>query len=304
LDRAHLQEALDSISLQGYPRVEVLVVAARPGHTQLPQHCGRYPLRLVQTEERLARSRAANKALAQASGEYLLILDDDDWLMPGHIARLAEVLRHQPNSLAAYTGVALVAEDGAPIGQVFDLPFDAVRQLAGNLTPIHGVLFSRKLLERGCRFDETLEHLEDWDFWLQIAGHANMVHLPGVSAAYRVHESSGVHQGAGPQGASTQRIYEKWMSLWSAGQGAALMQRVWACTDLERELAITRCRLEQATRDITRLSESVARLTGSLTQQIGIAEDRERRVTELLASKSWRITAPLRWLGSALKPRP
>jgi LmbE family N-acetylglucosaminyl deacetylase len=310
LDRPHLQEALDSIALQTYARVEVVVIAAQPGHTALPQRCGRFPLRLLLTDEALPRSRAANKGLGAAGGEFLLFLDDDDWLMPSHVARLAEVLRCQPNSLAAYTGVALVREDGSPAGQVFDLPFDSVRQLAGNLTPIHAVLFSKKLVESGCRFDETLDRLEDWDFWLQLAGHTGMTHLPGVSAAYRVHQSSGVHDDAGPEGAATQRIYEKWMASWTAGEGAALMKRVWAYADIESELTQTRAALEDATREVARLSQTVASLSESLAHQTGIAEaqsaaaaDRERELAQVYCSNSWRIAAPLRWLSSTLKRR-
>jgi O-antigen biosynthesis protein len=330
LDRGHLQEALDSIALQTYPRIEVVVIAAQAGHSALARRCGTFPLRLVQTDDPLARSRAANKALAEAAGEYLLFLDDDDWLMPGHVARLVEVLCRQPNCLAAYTGVALVGPDGASTGQAMDLPFDRLRQFAGNLTPIHAVLFSKELVRRGCRFDETLDRLEDWDFWLQVASHTAMVHLPGVSAAYRLHDSSGVHEDAGPQGAATQRIYRKWLDSWNAGEGAALMQRVWAATDLERDLAATRSALEDANRNVARLTDTVARLTDTvarltdtaarLTQrlaqltenlacekqmaqtQTAIAADRERRITELLGSTSWRVTAPLRWLSSVLKP--
>jgi len=302
LDRAHLQDALDSIALQTYAKVEVVVIAAQPGHTALPQRCGRFPLRLLQTEQALPRSRAANKGLEQAAGDYLLFLDDDDWLMPSHIARLAEVLQRQPNVLAAYTGVALVGEHGAPVGQLFDLPFDGVRQLAGNLTPIHGVLFSRKALERGCRFDEALDRLEDWDFWLQVARLAQMVHLPGVSAAYRVHESSGVHRDAGPEGAATQRIYEKWMNAWTANEGAALMERAWACDDLERELAATRGKLEEAHQNIARLSETTTNLAALVQAQTSMVEQRDRYVRELLDSSSWRVTGPLRWLASILKP--
>src|SRR5699024_9239303 len=95
VDREHLQEALDSVALQAYPKIEVVVIAATPDHRELPTRCGPFPLRLVHTEEPLPRSRAANKALAEARGDYLLFLDDDDWLMPGHIARLAHVLQRQ-----------------------------------------------------------------------------------------------------------------------------------------------------------------------------------------------------------------
>lgn len=310
VDRELLQEALDSVALQTYPNIEVVVVAAKPGHRALPQRCGRFPLRLVPTSEPLKRSRAANKALAEARGNFLLFLDDDDWLMPGHIARLAQVLRKQPKALAAYTGVALTGTDGVLLGQAFDLPFDGVRQLAGNLTPIHAVLFRRELVARGCRFDEALDRFEDWDFWLQVASHATMVHLPGVSAAYRIHQSSGVHEDSGPLGAPTQVIYKKWQATWSAGQGAALMERAWSCANLEVELASARASLNelhevlaQHARTINRLIQQAAEQTHAADIQRQLAEDRQRQIMDLLQSTSWRLTVPLRWLSSKLRPR-
>jgi O-antigen biosynthesis protein len=338
LDREHLHEALDSVALQTYPHIEVVVVAAKPGHESLPQRCGPFPLRLVPTDVALPRSRAANKALDEARGEYLLILDDDDWLMPGHIARLAHVLRRQPDSLAVYTGVAFAGPDGALLGQTLDLPFDGIRQLAGNLTPIHAVLFRKELLARGCRFDESLDRLEDWDFWLQVARQAPMIHVPGVSAAYRIHQSSGVHEDSGPMGAATQMVYQKWQASWSAGQGAALMQRAWSCADLEVELAAARESLAVLQELIAQQASAIKRMTqeaGSQSQVIAqqtelitqhtqvitqqalsiahqteaaeaakrIAGDHEKRIADLLQSTSWRVTAPLRWLSSRLRPK-
>ena len=40
IDRATLQQALDSVALQTYPNIEVVVVAAKPGHGALPPRCG------------------------------------------------------------------------------------------------------------------------------------------------------------------------------------------------------------------------------------------------------------------------
>ncbi len=266
LDRAHLQEALDSVALQSYPNIEVVVIAAKPGHRPLAPRCGPFPLRLVHTEAPLARSRTANRGLDEARGEYLLFLDDDDWLMPGHVVRLAQVLRQQPGSLAAYTGVALVGPQGEPQGQVMDLPFDGIRQLAGNLTPIHAVLFSRKLVAGGCRFDESLDRYEDWDFWLQASRRTQFAHVPGVSAAYRIHESSGVHADSGPAGEATQAIYRKWQAAWSAGQMAQLMQHVWSSADREVEVGQVREELTRTQLEARRQSANAAQ---SLTEQAG-----------------------------------
>jgi O-antigen biosynthesis protein len=280
VDREHLQEALDSVALQTYPNIEVVVVAATPGHRTLPQRCGPFPLRLVPTDSPLPRSKAANRALDEAHGEWLLFLDDDDWLMPDHISRLAEVLRKQPKALATYTGVSLVNDTGQPRGQVFDVPFDAVRQLAGNLTPIHAVLFSRQVLAGGLRFDEALDRYEDWDFWLQLGRMTPFVHLPGVSAAYRIHESSGVHTDPGPLSASSLPIYQKWRALWQAGQEGPLMERVWAAHDLELALQDANRAIEQQRGTLDEQWATLAQQQAVLSQQQGVMSQQQGTVMQ------------------------
>ncbi len=267
MDRACLAEALDSVALQTYPHIEVVVVAACVDHRPVPTQCGPFALRLLQTDTPLPRSRAANQAMAQAHGDYFLFLDDDDWLMPGHIARLAHVLAHQPHALAVYTGISLVDAEGLALGQTFDLPFDAIRQMAGNLAPIHAVLFSAKVLDQGCRFDEALERFEDWDFWLQLAKLAPMVHLPGVSGAYRIHDSSGVHTATGPAGAATALVYQKWAPDWTPEQISQIMQRVWSHPELEAHLADTRQRLASTETAAAQNQNVMAQQAQSMLQQ-------------------------------------
>jgi glycosyltransferase involved in cell wall biosynthesis len=262
MDRDFLTQALDSIALQTYANVEVVVVAVRPDHRTLSSHCGAFPLRLVSTDYPVMRSAAANRAIDAARGEYLIFLDDDDWMMPGHVARLTQVLEKFPQTQAVYTGIGLVDAQGRSMGQTFDLPFDPIRQLSGNLTPIHAVLFRSKVRAMDCRFDETLDRLEDWDFWLQLAKLAPLVHLPGVSAVYRIHESSGVHQDAGPTGAASARIYQKWETQWTPQQIGQIMQRVWTYPELEARVAEARAQALFAERA---LGEGVA---ASLVQQI------------------------------------
>lgn len=262
MDRPSLAAALDSVALQTYPRIEIVVLAACADHAPLPAFWGPCAVRLLADGVPYARSAAANRALDAARGEWLMFLDDDDWLMPGHVARLADVLRRVPASRAAYTGVALIDQDDRPQGQALDLPFDATRQLAGNLMPIHAVLFESALVREGCRFDETLDRYEDWDFWLQLGRRTTPVHLPGVSACYRIHASSGVHEDAGPQGAATAAIYRKWESVWRDDEKASVMERVWAFPDMEEALLQSRTHTSQQEEAIaslhTRLENSEA----------------------------------------------
>ena len=267
MDREFLAEALDSVALQTYPNIEIVVIAATPGHRPLPAKWGPFTLRLLETDIPLLRSRSANKAMEAAQGSLLLFLDDDDWLMPGHVARLVQVFANQPHALTVYTGISLVDIEGKPLGQTFDLPYDAIRQMAGNLMPIHAVLFSAKVLKQGCRFDESLDRYEDWDFWLQLSRLAPMVHLPGVSGAYRIHESSGVHSDAGAAGAASGAMYQKWETHWTREQIGQIMHRVWSHPELETSLAITRQRLASKEHEVTQLHTSIEHLRDGQAQR-------------------------------------
>ncbi len=336
LGRPFLAEALASVQAQTYPKLEVVIVAASLRHPPVPACVGRAPVRLLEPGEPLSRSRAANMALDAACGDYLLFLDDDDWILPGHIERLAQRLRNETTCLAAYSGVDLVDLRGQPLGKSIDLPFDAVRQLAGNLTPIHAVLFSQSLRLRGCRFDEMLDCYEDWDFWLQVARQTSFAHLPGASAVYRIHASSGVHTDPGAQGMSSQRIYAKWRAAWSSTEVAQIMQRVWAHDELVERLAAVEAQYQAACEAGHHASELVAdlssRLEGksavvrslqealatradaqaqqeakiadlgqALHQQSLEAERWHRNCDALLNSASMRLTRPLRWVADTLQ---
>ncbi|RIX44169.1 MAG: glycosyltransferase [Rhodocyclales bacterium GT-UBC] len=280
MDRPDLVRALDSVALQTYPNIEIVVAAACTGHRPLPERWGPFPLRLCTTDEALMRSRAANHALRSGRGEYLLLLDDDDWLMPDHVARLARVLSAQPQTAVAYTGIALVDGQNRPLGQVFDLPFDATRLLAGNLTPIHAVLFRASVLKQGVAFDEKLDRYEDWDFWIQLARLGHFAHLPGISGVYRVHESSGVHTDAGTESQSSRLIHEKWRDLLAEHDIQSVMNRVWAYPEMEAALA-------RATDELAAARQELATLQNA-------AQD----IANVKSSLSWRITRPLRTVST------
>lgn len=165
MQRDSLGATLGSIAAQTVTGMEVLVVNARGGqHPDLPVHGGPQTMRLLhQDGGRLDRPSAANLALEQARGQWLIFVDDDDQIDPDHIARLLGALASAPDAVAAYAGVRLRSADGEPAG-VLDEPFDADRLWLANFLPIHAVLFSRQAAA-GLRFDADLPVYEDWDFW-------------------------------------------------------------------------------------------------------------------------------------------
>ncbi|WP_081762592.1 PIG-L family deacetylase [Xanthobacter sp. 126] len=220
IGRPSLAETLDSICAQTYPRIEIVLVEADPAQAgRSGEGCWRYPLRTVGGTAPLDRSVAANLGLAHARGEMILLLDDDDYIDPDHVATLVALLRGAEDAVAAYSGVRVVAsrEPGQPPVAVFHEPFDADRLAYDNYLPVHGVLFRRRALDAGCRFDESLVLYEDWDFWLQVSRHGRFLRSDGVTATYVSTGGSGAGTGAfDPAVAQAARlaVYRKWLGLW------------------------------------------------------------------------------------------
>ena len=232
MGRETLAQAIQSVVDQSFTDWEIVVVNAsgqslpwQPG-TDLP---GR--IRWVEPGQPLERSEAANALLQAAQGRYALFLDDDDWLLPEHLAKLVATLDADPALVAAYADVQAMTgpREQRVAGHVFALDFDPVRLQLENFLPIHAVLFRREVVEQSpaCRFETGLQLFEDWDFWLQLAERGGFRRVLGVSAIYALSADEGSGH-AQTQGDRRQRMLEqlaiRQLARWTPGQVVALMQ--------------------------------------------------------------------------------
>lgn len=214
MDRTQLKEALDSVALQTYPRIEVIVVDAKgDGHAPLAPWCGRFPLRFIPSNVPLSRSRAANIGLDSAEGEYIAVLDDDPVFQPDHIASLVDALQGQTAIRCAYTGTRVdsfsaVHHSGE---SSFLEPPQAEKTQKPDAVPAPAILFHRSLLDLQCRFDENLTLLQDRDFWLQAMRHTTFLHVDDFRLRHRNQGDSGVEEetDAYPAGAVKAAAFDK-----------------------------------------------------------------------------------------------
>jgi glycosyltransferase involved in cell wall biosynthesis/LmbE family N-acetylglucosaminyl deacetylase len=299
IDRPLLAECLASIALQTYPNISVIVIAAVVDHGALPKFCGSFPIHLIPSNQVLPRSIAANRALDQAQGDYILFLDDDDWLMPDHIERLVTCLRNNSLYRAAFSAVVLVDINNKPTGSIFDFPYDPVQLNARNLFPIHSVLFARSLVDEGCRFSEDLILFEDWDFWLQLTKRTLIAKISGISAAYRIHQSSGVHEDdTKPQ---REELYKKWTTLINNEGLSVIMQRLWQYSELLNDSTYYQQLSDTQLQQNKRFQKQLERQLQEINLQQKQVELIQTQLNQVFSSKSWRITAPFRFLGSRVR---
>ena len=297
-DRPHLlQEALQSVALQTYPNLELVVV--NDGGADVTSVVQGYaaeigPVRTVHLAENRGRAAAANAGLDAATGEYLIFLDDDDLFEPEHIAGLVQAVRENPAARAAYAGVRA---EGAGRERLWHAAYTPAALRSRNLFPIHAVLFDATLVRDGCRFDPAFAILEDWDFWLQVAERTGFLRVHQVSAWYRALGDSGSGQASIDAAAvSTGRtqIQAKWADRWTPEQIAEQIAMAWADYHrLEAEhlrLEAEHLRLEAEHQQFGQEHRQLVEEHRSLSQQL----DRIRASASYQLGR--RLTAPWRWL--------
>lgn len=311
--RPYLAEALASVAAQTWPEVEVLVLnASGESHPVLPADFP-FPLRLLDSGTAVQRSDAANRLLEQAGGRWALLLDDDDWLAPEHLARLAAALEEHPASVLAYAGIACVEVDAEAPGQPhevrrFDMDFDPLRLLLENYIPMHAALFDLERVRAGAglHFDPAFDLFEDWDFWLQCLERGSFTHVAGVSAWYRIHSQSGVGvriDQAARADAALDHLIAKWRGRWSAEQLHQMIGLARQVYPLQHALQDEQERVRQLRVDhaenIAALEQNLVEIKASHRREI--AELRQHLTALYEGSLSWRLTRPLRAAASLLR---
>lgn len=142
------------------------------------------------------RSNLLNTGLSLAEGEFVGILDDDDYLYPSHVATLLGVLRSSGvQAVYSAADVIFVEEAGDTAlelqsGSVHYALWWSVEKLQyRNTFPIQSVLL-RKTSIGDLQFSVQLDAMEDWLFWLQFSMGNSVVGVPRRTSAYRTPKPS------------------------------------------------------------------------------------------------------------------
>jgi glycosyltransferase involved in cell wall biosynthesis len=188
-----VEEAIRSVLLQDYPNVELIV--ADGGSTDGGvETIGKYRDRLAHwiCERDGGPANALNKGFRLATGEILGILNADDLLLPGSLAKIAREFRMHP-SADVVSGHGYLANASGVVGA----PFISDRWNLARFAYDACVLFQAATFFRRRRFQEVNGFNErnqtawDMELWadLALAG-ATFHRFDEFLAVYRVHGAS------------------------------------------------------------------------------------------------------------------
>ena len=258
----------------GAERVEQVMAAAH------------VPMLLARKTINSGLADARNVGLTLARGRHVFVLDADNWIYPSCLLALQAALAADPTLAAAYGHIARVEQDtGRGLDLVSSLDWDPRRLVEGPYLDAMALLDREAVLSVGGYSTELIDHAwfgwEDYDLWLKLAQAGRPCRLvPRIVAGYRDHGASMLRR--------TNRDSERLAKHFKVKFAELLARHPGLDTHFAFP-AEPSDRLPPEQAEIMRLRAHTTAL--------------EQQLADVYASKSWRVTRPLRTFGEILGKR-
>jgi len=192
--RPTLPLALASLLAQDYENWECVLVD--DGSTDAPREIVEQAndprIRCFRFEANRGRGAARQEALQRARGDYLAMLDADDWLYPSKIGRQLKAMEAEPGAALVSSGMAIVDEKNEIVGVRCT---GASRRLLGPVRRLgpppvaHAPSMIRMEIARHYSYDPELPQAQDVDFLLRLMLGRRYCVQSEVSYVYAEHAS-------------------------------------------------------------------------------------------------------------------
>ncbi len=147
-----------------------------------------------------------NRCVAEAAGDWVTILHQDDLLDPGFLARHRAIASLHGDVGLILGPVTMIDPAGQPIVERLEnfcwpdrfvvWPPQALSRVLVTGNPIRcpGVSFRRDLHERIGGFDSRWKYVLDWDFWYRAGQDSAVAFVEEALASQRWHQASETHK--------------------------------------------------------------------------------------------------------------
>jgi len=194
----YIRQTVDSVLNQTYPNFELIVVddGSTDDTRQILEEYGER-IRIGEHPQRANRGQSAsiNLGLEYANGEYVAILDSDDYWEPDKLEAQVAYLEKHPDIGLVYGNGTAVNENGDFLYDIF-APGHQERNIPDNvlldcyfLVP-NNSLVRGEVFEKTGGFDESLRSAQDHDMGIRIAEVARLGYIDKPVYHYRRHSES------------------------------------------------------------------------------------------------------------------
>ena len=192
----YLSAAIDSILSQTYKDYELLIIddGSTDGSVDIVKGYTDERIRFLQNEHNMGLCKTQNRAMGEARGEYIAIMDCDDISYPDRFARQVAYLDEHPDTVmcGSYRKNIIddVESDFLPVREYtsetlkFSLCF-------GNMFFTHSsIMFRGDVCRDNGLMYGPAKLAEDYQFIIRISQYGKIALLPDILIAYRIYSQS------------------------------------------------------------------------------------------------------------------
>jgi glycosyltransferase involved in cell wall biosynthesis len=204
----YIKETIGSILAQeGVSDIEVIVI--NDGSTDDTGDIARgfgEPVRVFD-QPNTGVCAARNHGIKEAKGEFIALVDHDDYWLPNKLANQLAAFDSHPNVDVVFTSFVRWRPDEKSGAFESPLTFKAMSEPQGIESEFSGWIYHQMLLDSWVLtssalvrshvvfasggFDESLPFSEDWDFWLRLSRDSEFLKLREATTLYRQHPNQG-----------------------------------------------------------------------------------------------------------------
>lgn len=193
--RKMLQRALESLFIQTYKNLEIIVVddASTDTTKKYLESIKDDRLKVIYRKKNWGNdTKPKNEGIKASTGEYIAFLDSDNEYYAEAIAMRLKGFEEHPQVDVVYTDRLVVNDDDKDweprVGSHSDFDISTLFQL--NYIDTSDVLIKRDALFLVGGFDEKYRKYIDWNLWVRMAKAAlQFYHIPKVAMRYHLHKN-------------------------------------------------------------------------------------------------------------------
>src|SRR5882724_11777487 len=213
---AFIKPTLQSVLSQTYPNFEIIVVdncSTDNTDQVLDSFIRAGQIKFIKHEQNFERARSRNTGMNAARGDFLTLLDSDDFMYPNNLADAAKYARTHPD-IKCFHNLFEFVNSGGKVLRRYPMPSLRNQRKAiagGNFMSCIGDFIHREIYQR-YEFDTTPELIgaEDWEFWLRVLADHQVGRIEKVNSGVLQHDGRSVNsQNLGSMKTGLEQLYVK-----------------------------------------------------------------------------------------------
>ncbi|MEP6743251.1 MAG: glycosyltransferase family A protein [bacterium] len=196
---AFIQVTLQSVLSQTYRHYEIIVVdncSTDKTEELLQPYMRAGQIHFIKHEQNFERARSRNTGMNAARGDFVTLLDSDDFMYPTNLADAAEYARANPD-IKCFHNLYEFVDSGRNVLRRQTLPplDNQLKAIAsGNFMTCIGDFIHRDIYEQ-YKFDATPELIggEDWEFWLRVLARYKVGRIEKINSGIFQHAGRSVN---------------------------------------------------------------------------------------------------------------